>query len=121
MAMTIPGTARTLDLTARSTSGIVAGLYPRAVGVCTTGDAAPMLPSEFAKQHGTAGVDSVKLIAGVGMEGDRYAKGISAFSGAKRSSHLTLIAQEDLEAVADEYGVRLQPSDALRNIVTSGI
>src|SRR5258708_10808386 len=80
-----------------------------------------MLPSEFAERHGTDGVESVKLIAGVGMEGDRYAKGISAFSSAKRSSQLTLVAQEDLEAVERDNGVKMPPSDSLRNVVTSGI
>jgi len=33
-----------------------------------------MEPAVFAERHGTAPVDSVRLIAGVGMEGDRYAK-----------------------------------------------
>jgi CDGSH-type Zn-finger protein/MOSC domain-containing protein YiiM len=101
--------------------GTVVGLYPRPVGVCTVDHTPSMEPAVFAENYGTAPVDAVRLIAGVGMEGDRYAKGISAFSGAKRSSQLTLVAQEDLDAVEQEYGVRLDPSDSLRNIVTRGI
>src|SRR4051794_10758147 len=116
VTMTVAGSARTLDLTGKSTIGAVVGLYPRPAGVCTIDHTPPMQPEEFEARYGTRGVASIKLIAGVGMEGDRYAKGISAFSGAKRSSHLTLIAQEDLDAVEREYGVRIEPSDSLRNI-----
>ena len=119
--MAVAGMARTLDLRGKSTVGTVVGLYPRPVGVCTVDHTPPMEPSAFAENYGTAPVDAVRLIAGKGMEGDRYAKGLSAFSGAKRSSQLTLVAQEDLDAVERDYGVRLDPSDSLRNIVTQGI
>lgn len=121
MAVATPGIPRTLDLKSKSAVGTVVGLYPRPVGVCTIDHTAPMEPAEFEARYGTQGVGSVKLIAGVGMEGDRYAKGISAFSPAKRSSQLTLVAQEDIDAVERDYGIRLPASDTLRNIVTSGI
>src|SRR5437868_13795011 len=117
--MAVAGIARTLDLSAKPTVGTVVGLYPRPVGVCTIDHTAPMLPEHFKEQYGTDGVPAVKLLAGKGMEGDRYEKGISAFSEAKRSSQLTLVAQEDLDAVERDYGVRIEPSDSLRNIVTS--
>lgn len=119
--MAVAGIAPTLDLKAATTVGTVLGLYPRAVGVCTIDHTPPMHPVEFEARYSTAGVSSVKLIAGVGMEGDRYAKGISAFSEAKRSSQLTLVSQEEIDVVEREYGIRLPPSDTLRNIVTSGI
>jgi CDGSH-type Zn-finger protein len=121
VSMAVAGIARTLDLTGKSTVGTVVGLYPRPVGVCRIDHMPPMEPAAFAEEFGTAGVESVRLLAGVGMEGDRYAKGISAFSSAKRSSQLTLVAQEDLEAVEREYGVRIDPSDSLRNVVTKGV
>src|SRR6266542_6119187 len=119
--MAVAGIAPTLDLRAKSTVGTVAGLYPRAIGVCTIDHTPPMEPAEFEARFGTEGVSSVKLIAGVGMEGDRYAKGLSAFSEAKRASQLTLVSQEEIDAVEREYGIRIPASDTLRNVVTSGI
>src|SRR6266545_747739 len=108
VTMAVAGMARTLDLAGKPTVGSVVGLYPRPVGVCTVDHTPSMEPAVFAERYGTASVDSVRLIAGVGMEGDRYAKGISAFSGAKRSSQLTLVAQEDVDAVERDYGVRIE-------------
>jgi hypothetical protein len=60
-------------------------------------------------------VDSVKAVAGRGLEGDRYYDGQGTFSGTGRGYQLTLV--ED-EALAD---VDLSWEQARRNIVTNGI
>lgn len=62
-----------------------------------------------------------RLLAGRGLEGDRYASGEGSFSKATRSSNLTLVAIEDLEHVARSTGVSLTPEESLRNVVTEGI
>jgi len=62
------------------------------------------------------------LIAGSGVEGDRYAAGRGRFSASGRSGQeLTLIEAEAVEAMHRELGVELAPGDARRNIVTRGI
>jgi MOSC domain-containing protein YiiM len=66
-------------------------------------------------------VQDGKLVAGKGLEGDRYANGKGSFSKATRSSNLTLVAVEDLEHVAKTTGVPLSPEQSLRNLVTEGI
>jgi MOSC domain-containing protein YiiM len=62
-----------------------------------------------------------KLIAGKGLEGDRYADGKGSFSKATRASNLTLVAIEDLEHVARTTGVPLSAEESLRNLVTEGV
>lgn len=127
--MAIAGIARTLDMKATTGAGTVIGLYPRPEGVCKITTYVPdgqtvaqaLDPETYAAKHGTDGVESVRLVAGRGMEGDRYFFGTSAFSDSKRSSQLTLVSQEDLDAVKEQYGVEMAPTDTLRNIVTSGI
>jgi MOSC domain-containing protein YiiM len=67
-------------------------------------------------------VARVRALAGRGLEGDRYAAGAGTWStrpGGGR--HLTLIAQEDLDAVAQRSGIRLDPAASRRNVLTSGI
>ena len=62
------------------------------------------------------------LVAGVGVEGDRYATGRGRFSAAGRSGQdLTLVEAEALEALRREHGVELPAADARRNVVTRGI
>ncbi len=66
-------------------------------------------------------VEKVRTTAGKGIEGDRYAAGTGTYSqhpGGGR--HLTLIAQEDLDAVARETGIRLAPAESRRNVLTTG-
>lgn len=60
-------------------------------------------------------VDSVDAIAGRGLEGDRYAKGIGTFNATGRGYELTLVEAEVLEEVD------LSWEDARRNVVTHGI
>ncbi len=62
------------------------------------------------------------LVAGVGVEGDRYATGRGRFSAAGRSGQdLTLVEAEALEVLRREHGVELPAADARRNVVTRGI
>lgn len=66
--------------------------------------------------------ERARATAGRGLDGDRYAAGAGTWSqrpGAGR--HLTLIAQEDLDAVAREAGIRLEPAASRRNVLTEGI
>ncbi|MCA1827128.1 MAG: MOSC domain-containing protein [Myxococcales bacterium] len=62
--------------------------------------------------------DRVRLIAGIGVEGDRYAAGRGHFSKTPGTGRaLTLIEAEMLE----QSGVSLQPGEARRNVTTRGI
>jgi MOSC domain-containing protein YiiM len=77
-----------------------------------------------ASQAGTQpqSVERVRAIAGRGLAGDRYEAGAGTWSqrpGGGRQ--LTLIAAEDLEAVARERGIRLDAAASRRNILTAGI
>lgn len=70
----------------------------------------------------TEGRTIVRAIAGVGLEGDRYAAGIGFFSGQGLNDRdLTLIEGEILEDVAARDGVRLSPGESRRNLTTRGI
>lgn len=63
-----------------------------------------------------------RLIAGVGVEGDRYALGTGHFSEPDRwGQALTLIEAEAIEHLASEHGVLMGAADARRNIVTRDI
>jgi MOSC domain-containing protein YiiM len=69
---------------------------------------APMQPLAFAK-----------LIAGVGIEGDRYATGRGHYSKAPRADRqVTLIEMETLEALARDHGIALLPDETRRNLTT---
>ena len=67
-------------------------------------------------------VQSVKAIAGHGLEGDRYCRSEGTFSkkpGPDRE--LTLIESEALEALVRDYGVELASGENRRNITTRGV
>jgi MOSC domain-containing protein YiiM len=62
-------------------------------------------------------VDSVRAVAGRGLEGNRY-----FFEGdAPAGQALTLIAAEAVEAMEQEHGISLEPRETRRNVVTRGI
>lgn len=64
-------------------------------------------------------VPSARLIAGVGIEGDRYALGKGHFQSEGRwGQALTLIEAEAIERLATEHGVQMPAVKARRNIVT---
>src|SRR5207302_2193000 len=63
-------------------------------------------------------VGRIRVIAGVGLEGDRYATGRGHFSGSPGTGRaLTLIEAEVLESL----GIALQPGEARRNLTTRGV
>lgn len=67
-------------------------------------------------------VDSVKAVAGQGLETDRYATGDGikpGKTGGKRAA--TLIEAEAIEALARDYDVQIGPGESRRNITTRGI
>ncbi|MDR7542785.1 MAG: MOSC domain-containing protein [Armatimonadota bacterium] len=67
-------------------------------------------------------VPKVTAVAGRGLEGDRYAAGIGTWSDRPGGGRqVTLIAREDLDAVARDAGIRLHPAASRRNILTAGI
>jgi MOSC domain-containing protein YiiM len=61
-------------------------------------------------------VDSVRALAGRGLEGNRY-----FFDEAAPGTALTLIAAEAVEAMEREHGVSIEPGESRRNVVTRGI
>ena len=68
-------------------------------------------------------MDEVKAIAGVGIEGDRYAADAGTWSkrfpGVHR--HVTLIEAEALEALRRDHEIELSAAESRRNILTSGV
>ena len=67
-------------------------------------------------------VERIRLIAGIGLEGDRYATGRGHFSGTPGTGRaLTLIEAEVIEWLRDSCGIALQPGEARRNVITRGI
>jgi MOSC domain-containing protein YiiM len=67
-------------------------------------------------------VSSARLLAGRGLEGDRYALGGGTWAQyPDLEKQLTLIDAADVAAVATEVGVPLTPGDTRRNLVTAGV
>jgi MOSC domain-containing protein YiiM len=65
---------------------------------------------------------SARLLAGRGLEGDRYALGGGTWADyPDLEKQLTLIDRDDVAAVARETGTALVPGDTRRNLVTTGI
>jgi MOSC domain-containing protein YiiM len=67
-------------------------------------------------------VDRVRAMAGVGLEGDRYALEVGHYSVSPAPDRqITLIAAEELERLASDHGIELAPGDSRRNVTTRGI
>jgi MOSC domain-containing protein YiiM len=67
-------------------------------------------------------VASARLVAGAGLEGDRYALGGGTWAQyPDLEKQLTLIDRDDVAAVARETGAALTSGDTRRNLVTTGI
>jgi MOSC domain-containing protein YiiM len=67
-------------------------------------------------------VASVRAVAGMGLEGDRYfgdPRGPRVVPAEQRE--VTLIEAEALEALARDHGLALAPGDSRRNLVTRGV
>jgi MOSC domain-containing protein YiiM len=67
-------------------------------------------------------VERLRAIAGVGLEGDRYASKTGTWSPDPRVDRdITLIEAEVIEDLAATDGIRLDPGDSRRNVTTRGI
>ena len=68
------------------------------------------------------GVAEITAIAGVGLEGDRYASRTGTFSAKpKPGRQITLVEAEAIEALERELGLKLAPGETRRNLVTRGV
>jgi len=65
-------------------------------------------------------VDEVKAIEGGGLDGDRYHLGTGYWTGYDQCA-VTMIAVEDIEAIAQSTGIGVTNGEHRRNIVTRGI
>ena len=67
-------------------------------------------------------VERIRAIAGVGLDGDRYALGTGRYSGdPKVDRQVTLIEAEEIEALEQGLGIVLAPGETRRNVTTRGI
>jgi MOSC domain-containing protein YiiM len=67
-------------------------------------------------------LDSASLVAGVGIEGDRYASRTGTYSAKHHiDRQVTLIEAETLEALARDHGIELAPAEHRRNLTTRGV
>jgi MOSC domain-containing protein YiiM len=72
----------------------------------------------------TSAVEAVSVVAGRGIEGDRYFRttGDGTFHEAdKHGQDLTLVEAEAIEGLAAGSGIGLEPGEARRNVVTRGV
>ncbi|GAA0990960.1 MOSC domain-containing protein [Subtercola frigoramans] len=85
--------------------GVVAGLYTCAIA-----------GEEMAIRQ------SLTLIAGQGVEGDRYLLGTGYYSRRPHEDRqITLIEAETLESIKRDQGIDLPPEETRRNVVTRGV
>ena len=74
------------------------------------------------KSRPMATVETVHAIAGVGLEGDRYATGKGTYSEyPEEGRQVTLFEQESLEAISRDLRITLQPHQTRRNIITRDV
>jgi MOSC domain-containing protein YiiM len=67
-------------------------------------------------------LDAARLIAGVGIEGDRYATARGTYSHKPHPDRqVTLIEMETLDALARDHGIDLPPHETRRNLTTAGV
>jgi MOSC domain-containing protein YiiM len=67
-------------------------------------------------------VAQIRALPGLGLEGDRYATQQGTYAPRPDGSRqVTLIEIEALQALAQEEGIRLEPANARRNLVTRGV
>jgi MOSC domain-containing protein YiiM len=65
---------------------------------------------------------AARLIAGTGIESDRYATRLGTYSKKHHiDRQVTLIEAETLEALARDHGVELGPHEHRRNLTTRGV
>jgi MOSC domain-containing protein YiiM len=67
-------------------------------------------------------LDRASLVAGVGIEGDRYALRTGTYSAKHHiDRQVTLIEAETLEALARDFRIELAPAEHRRNLTTRGV
>lgn len=69
-------------------------------------------------------LERVTATPGIGLEGDRYARGTGTFSKPDRRGpgrDLTLIEAEEIERLALDFGIELRPGESRRNLTTRGV
>lgn len=69
-------------------------------------------------------LSEAEAIAGQGLAGDRYLEGTGYYSNrplADGSREITLIEAEELEGIERETGIRLDPSESRRNVLTRSV
>lgn len=69
-------------------------------------------------------LDRANAIAGVGLEGDRYALDTGHYSPNPRADggrQITLIEEEAVEAAAEATGLEFTPLESRRNLATRGV
>lgn len=67
-------------------------------------------------------VSKIQVVAGKGLEGDRYAMKLGTYSNDPGSGRdVTLIEIEAFDALQRDYQITLEPASARRNIVTRGV
>jgi MOSC domain-containing protein YiiM len=66
-------------------------------------------------------LEVVRAIAGVGLEGDRYALGHGHYQDTRVSRDLTLIEAEAIEELGAQHRIRLSAGETRRNITTRGV
>jgi MOSC domain-containing protein YiiM len=68
------------------------------------------------------GLAQTRLMAGIGLEGDRYATKRGTYSAKHHiDRQATLIEVETLEALVRDHGVELAPHEHRRNLTTRGV
>jgi len=66
-------------------------------------------------------VAHARVVAGKGLEGDRYYSAAGTWSKPGQYSEITLIESEALEALARDYKIALRAGESRRNFVTRGV
>jgi MOSC domain-containing protein YiiM len=67
-------------------------------------------------------VGEIQVVAGKGLEGDRYALKLGTYSNQPGSGRdVTLIEMEAIEALRRDYQITLEPGMTRRNLVTRGV
>jgi MOSC domain-containing protein YiiM len=70
----------------------------------------------------TTSIAEVRAVPGKGLVGDRHFGRAESDPNAPRPDReITLVEAETIEALVRDYGVRLEPGDTRRNIVTRGV
>jgi MOSC domain-containing protein YiiM len=67
-------------------------------------------------------LEQARLVAGVGIPGDRYAERRGTYSARHHiDRQITLIEAETLDALARDHGIALAPHEHRRNLTTRGV